>query len=570
MKISELLQKDYWYRRVNQDVIEIPFPTNAQRYREVQFSDGIQRRRLTNDDFLNELSPSAHSINSKYWSTRPIRELVARDVEEHNADGSVSIKKVREWVVTGYDSVETVRLGLQMRFANAKASFFAAKGFNISNETRDSVSYDTLMSWKDVAGLDVGYLEVVQSCFKSGDAAIYLFKEGNIINFKVFSSLYGDTLYPSYDDKRNPVVAREYNLNGKHAVDIFTVDSVETWVQGIDNKLESSNTAIATWWSKVKGWFKNTDFAASDDGWVRIAKRENQICNFLNPCVYFRIDDVVWGVAQDDIEGLERSMSYLSEEVKNMAYPELFVKATKIESMPPIGAHGRTWAVKGSAEDIKAADIKSVDKPDMSNMATVDFKHRHDSIVRSTMSVFVDPELVKSSDISGVGIKVLYGPEIQFAQTMWPQFYHQIKYMVEVFKSLVAKIENNDKIATLRTSIWQEIYLPEDEAARIKNELDQLYAKAKSRKAVMADLNNQHLGDYEQIMREWEEELEMKARIPAEEKAKVDAKYKDVSDIQEPHPLSVHNNDNEDDGNNKTNPNLPKINNQSPGKTLLS
>lgn len=569
MNVSELLKKDYWYRRVNAESTEIPYPTNSQRYRDVQFTDGIQRRRLTNDDFLNELSPSAHSINSKYWSTRPIRELVTKDVEIQNPDGSISIKKVKDWVITGYDSVETVRLGFQMRFANAKASFFAAKGFNISNETKDSESYDTLMSWKDIAGLDVGYLEVVQSCFKSGDAAIYLFKEGNTINYKVFSSLYGDTLYPSYDEDHNPVVAREYSLNGKRAVDIFTVNSTETWILGASIEQNSDKPyGVKTWWERVRGWFKGSDFAQSEDGWIRVSKRDNQICNYLNPCVYFRIDDVVWGVAQDDIEGLERSMSYLSEEVKNMAYPEMFVKATKIESMPPIGAHGRTWAVKGTADDIKAADIKSIDKPDMSNMATVDFKHRHDSIVRSTMSVFVDPELVKSSDISGVGIKVLYGPEIQFAQTMWPQFYHQIKYVVEVFKALVAKIESNDKIAGLRTSIWQEIYLPEDEAAKIKNELDQLYAKAKSRKAVMADLNNQHLGDYEQIIREWEEELEIKARIPAEEKAKVDAKYKDIQYTQEPHPLSVHNND-DGDSNNKTNPSLPKVNNQSNGKSIL-
>lgn len=569
MNVSELLKKDYWYRRVNAESTEIPYPTNSQRYRDVQFTDGIQRRRLTNDDFLNELSPSAHSINSKYWSTRPIRELVTKDVEIQNPDGSIAIKKVKDWVITGYDSVETVRLGFQMRFANAKASFFAAKGFNISNETKDSESYDTLMSWKDIAGLDVGYLEVVQSCFKSGDAAIYLFKEGNTINYKVFSSLYGDTLYPSYDEDHNPVVAREYSLNGKRAVDIFTVNSTETWILGASIEQNSDKPyGVKTWWERVRGWFKGSDFAQSEDGWIRVSKRDNQICNYLNPCVYFRIDDVVWGVAQDDIEGLERSMSYLSEEVKNMAYPEMFVKATKIESMPPIGAHGRTWAVKGTADDIKAADIKSIDKPDMSNMATVDFKHRHDSIVRSTMSVFVDPELVKSSDISGVGIKVLYGPEIQFAQTMWPQFYHQIKYVVEVFKALVAKIESNDKIAGLRTSIWQEIYLPEDEAAKIKNELDQLYAKAKSRKAVMADLNNQHLGDYEQIIREWEEELEIKARIPAEEKAKVDAKYKDIQDTQEPHPLSVHNND-DGDSNNKTNPSLPKVNNQSNGKSIL-
>jgi hypothetical protein len=263
----------------------------------------------------------------------------------------------------------------------------------------------------------------------------------------------------------------------------------------------------------------------------------------------------VWGSAQEDISGLERAMSYVAEESKNIAFPDMFVKATKIDNMPAIGAHGRTWAARGTADEIKAADVKAIEKPNMSDIATVDLKNRLDSILRTTMSVFIDPEIVKSSDISGVGIKVLYGPEIQFAQNMWPQFYSQLKYMVEVFKALVAKIEKNGAIATLRTSIWQEIYLPEDEAAKVKLELDQLYARAKSRKAVMADLNNQHLGDAEQIIKEWIEELDIKARIPAIASAEVQAEYGEGDQSAQV--------------NDEIDPNRPNITNQAAGISVL-
>lgn len=146
--------------------------------------------------------------------------------------------------------------------------------------------------------------------------------------------------------------------------------------------------------------------------------------------------------------------------------------------------------------------------------------------------------------------------EVQFAQNMWTKFYPQLKYLVEVFKHLVAKITNRGEIATLRTSIWQEIYLPEDESAKVKMELDKMYAKAQSRKATISNLGNQHIGDEEQIMKEYEEELRLKSRIPAEEKAKIEKQYRTESAKEQ---------DLDED-----NPSKPKINNQALGKAILN
>lgn len=554
MNISELLVKPYWYRRVNSDAMEVPPPTNTNGYLEIQFNDDVRRRALTTDDFINELTPSAHTINAKYWSTRPVQELVEREIDATDDNGNPIKKKIKEWVVTSYDDMETVRLGLQKRFALAKSSFFAANGFNICNETPDTKHFDRLSSWKDIAGLDVAFLELAQSVFQTGDGAIYLYMIDNTIEFKVFSALYGDKLYHSYDDKHRPVVAREYFIDNKRAVDIFRTTSIETWVQA-DVAKETGENGIKSFWSKIRHWFRNSDFAESEDGWRRIRNEETQITSNLNACVYFRIDDVVWGVAQDDIEGMERAMSYIAEECKSMAFPDMFVKATKIDSMPPMSAHGRTWAVRGDADDIKAADVKAIEKPDMSNIATVDLKNRYDSIMRATMSVFVDPELVKSSDISGTGIKILYGPEIQYAQNMWTKFYPQLKYLVEVFKHLVAKIENDGAYASMLTSVWQEIYLPEDEAAKVKMELDKLYAKAQSRQATMSNLGNQHLGDYERIMKEYEEELRLKAKVPTETKLQLEQQYGSPTEIIEV----------EDE----PNPNKPNVDNNAKGKSIL-
>ena len=98
--------------------------------------------------------------------------------------------------------------------------------------------------------------------------------------------------------------------------------------------------------------------------------------------------------------------------------------------------------------------------------------------------------------------------------------------MVEVFKRLGGKVEGNPtEYADLRLSVCLDVWIPQNDAERIKNELDQVYARVKSRSAAMADIGNQHIDDEQKIIEEWIQELELKSRIPAEEAEKIEQKY---------------------------------------------
>ena len=74
MNISELLKKDYWVRRVVPDKSSlIPTAGSAVSYKQPLLrSYGVGYVNLTQDNFLNEINPAAHDINSQYQSTRPI------------------------------------------------------------------------------------------------------------------------------------------------------------------------------------------------------------------------------------------------------------------------------------------------------------------------------------------------------------------------------------------------------------------------------------------------------------------------------------------------------------------
>lgn len=531
MNISEHLIKDYWLRRVvpmdgtfNKRIA----PTNhLVKYRTPHVTGlGATFMYLTQDDFLNEIEPTAHAIFDKYMSKRAI----------YAPTGEKDKSGKEKWAITGYDEVESVALGLQARIASTKASHMAADGFWIANESHkndENVNrdFDILSSWKDYVGLDTALMELTISTFKTGDAAILLYQgPDNNIHYKVFSYLYGDILYPGIDDDGNPTLYRQYQFQGRMAVDVYTTKFHETWVKSDTDKEEEK-----TWLEKVKGWLKPSPEARSEDGFIRIKRNDAQAGEDMLQVIYFRIPDIPSGVAETSIQQLEKACSYISEEVKTSAFPILFLKSEKIMSLPPSRLNGKTIGVKGSSETVKNSDAKFLTPPDASNIATLNVTTLMDNITRSTMSVFIEPDILKAGADSSTTIKILFAPEIQWCQNTWVYFFEPMKQLMEVFKRLVGKVEGRyTDFASLKVSVGQNIWIPQNESERIKNELDQVYAKTKSRRAAMTDIGNKHINDEEVIKAEWEYELKIKAEIPAQVKAEYGSTETDPNDDDDP------------------------------------
>ena len=141
MNISDKLNKNYWRRRINPDS-PIQIPTNVAGYRStIKGGFGSCYRNLTQEDFLNEISSFAHKINSRDMSTRAIYR---HSLTEKDPNGNPT------WEVAGYEDVEVVCTGIQQEKAERKASFCAADGFKISDESKnqDAVN-DTMHSLRE-------------------------------------------------------------------------------------------------------------------------------------------------------------------------------------------------------------------------------------------------------------------------------------------------------------------------------------------------------------------------------------------------------------------------------------
>lgn len=523
MNISEHLQKEFWKRRITPDAPQRHMPVNTEYYVHPNptFYNGGDYAYYTQEDFMRENEPSAHDINSRYMSLRPVYDV--RDVEVKDDNGNV-IGTEPQWYVSEFEPKETVRFGFQKRNNSSKSAFMAGNGFWICHEDKSHDLGETLNSWKDSAGLNVAWLELVQSCYHTGDGAIYQYVHNGRLCYQVFSYLKGDILFPDVDENRNSVIYRLYTLRGKRAVDIYSTKRVQTWIEG-----ETDREKEQSWINRFGGWFaKNLNWNStkvSEDGWRCIADNAVQTPDGLNPCVYWRVADIPSGIAQEEICKMESAASMVADEVKSTVQAILFMKATNIESMPQKDSTGKVLGVKGTVDELAAADAKYISRPNLSDIATIDLKTKRDAIMQSTMSVDITPEIFRATDPSSAAMKLLFTDTLIWCMNEFVRLYPGLVEMVEVFKHLVAKLEGNGKIATMRTSCGVEFWVPQNESEILKRELDQVQNRVKSRKAAMGDIGNNHIEDYEQINKEWREEIDLKARVPAEAKAQVEAQY---------------------------------------------
>lgn len=480
---------------------------------------------MTQQDFLNEVCSAAHKINSDKMSLRPI----------YGPTGETDKKGKEKWAIVGYDEIETVPISKQWEIISKKISHFAADGFWTASESDDEDAFSTLMSWADTAGMKTAFIEAMWHAMRTGDSAVYWYQtddEDDPIQYEVYGFEEGSTLFPHTEFNGKKSLARKYKFNGHDAVDIFTPDKRETWMH-IDEQMEDYRMFVP----------EGATPEQSEDGYTLVRRSKGQAGNICQ-CIYFRFNDIPTGPVQPSIDKLEDAKTYVGEHLKGSAMPILFMKAEKTTSLPPNSLANKAVGVKGTADSLAHADMKFIAPPDASNIADLHIDGLENDIRDGALSVRIDPEVIKQGSDSSATMKILYGPEMQWAQIHWPEVFKSVKQMMLVFKALVGKVEGDiQRYSKMRISVGQNVWIPQNASETLKNELDQVYARVKSRKAAMQDTGNSHKGDYDQIRKEWEEELTMKAEAGPKAKAKF-GETSDTFGADEPksNPANVDNN----------------------------
>jgi len=420
-KIEDLLQKPFWKRRIYTEYTTTSQTTIDGGTYAMEL-DTQQYTALTQKDFMDELFPSAHKINSSIY--RAMRRKYKFNTTTNKFEFDT------------YEDVERSPIAAQwgIRRHKVTATFGNDVWFGSLGKKKDEVNDElvaTFKSYWEQTGMKDAMSSWGAGLFGTGDAGLYLFRnKENKIEYEIFSYERGDIINKTKDAAGKDIFIRLFSLNGKQAVEIYGEKIIELWV-----KNDAASEADSGLFQKILAWVGGKRGVRSDDGYVKI--KETPHNTGACPVIYFRLSDVVWGAGQQSIENVEKSLSDLRENNKYYAYQIMFLSGG-VMSLPDAEQMGKVIASKsenGKAEILAPADA--------SDTFTTELEKNLKLLWWSLGMTVLSPDEIKAGENTGAFIQNLYWPEIQWAKNMISDLRPALREVVALFTTLVGLCERD-------------------------------------------------------------------------------------------------------------------------------
>jgi len=421
MKIEDLLQKPYWKRRIYseysattttaEDGVTYPMALDTQQY-----------AALTQKDFMDELCPSAHQINSSVYRAMRAKFKFNTATNKFEADGWADVERSP---IAAQEGV--LRHKVTGSFGND--IWFGSLGKK-KDETNDEL-VATFKSYWEQTGMKDALSSWGRGLYGCADAGLYQYRnEDDKIEYKVFTYEKGDIINKTKDEKGNDIFIRLFRFNGKQAVEIYGDKVIELWV-----KDELSSELDKGLFKKILAWVGGIRGDISEDGYVKIKETAHNTGRC--PVTYWRLDDVVWGKGQPAMENIEKSLSDLRENNKYYAYQIMFLSGG-VMSLPEADQMGKVIASKsenGKAEILKPADA--------SDTFTIELEKNLKLLWWTLGMTVLSPDEIKAGENTGAFIQNLYWPEIQWAKNMISELRPALSEIISLFTQLVGLCEKD-------------------------------------------------------------------------------------------------------------------------------
>lgn len=441
MKIGDLLVKPTWRRR------QPPKSANSRKKSAVMTEipmafDTGSFIEYTQSDFLNELHPSSHLINSVAYRSERTKYKYNIETKKNEPDGLEEVERIAVAIQEGLRRHKRTHT-----FGNDM--WFGSEG---GGEDNDALVALHRSHW-NMTGMTDALSSWGGAMFGTGDAALYLYREGNKINYKVFSYENGDVFTMRKDKEGKDLFVRLFLVNGARAVELYGSKDISLWVQekGVTEEViitpEGAEVNVGEW---------------SEDGYRLISRVSHGSTQC--PVIYHRRSDVVWGPGQSTIEHIEKLLSDLGENNKYYAYQILFLSGG-VMTLPDVGSMGKVIASK-----TKEGDAKILQPADASNTFTVDLEKNLDLLWECTATVVIEPKELKAGENTGAFIKNLYWREVQWSTNEIADLRPSLSRIVSVFSEYVGMIEGKTtEFSKLKMSFLLEPFVPKNLTEEITN-----------------------------------------------------------------------------------------------------
>lgn len=414
---------------------------------------------LSQEEMLRQYYPSGHKINN---------ELLFPDIWKKDPETNKWYKQSITRCALAFQQIITTKhiihiVGNDVQFELSEDEKSSQKDgldgeLEASIELQDDDSTKLLSifksGWIDL-DMEIRFYEAVRSYMITADCAIvgFIQKDGTP-SFRTFSFLNDDKLYPHLNSITGEMelFARkyyDYDDEGEAVTEWVEVWD-DTYIYRCKHSLKPKNVTS----------FIKTIFGLNGFEIVEQVRHGFPFC----PVAYARNEDgPCWAAGQQTIENFEEALSYFFENNKAFAFPILLLSGDGIE------LHGdMNGSVKSISIDSSDGDAHFLENNDISASYNTLLTKFYDLIYEQTFTV--KPPELKSGDLPGVALKLLYSPAIECAicdaQKLQP-FLNKLVKMVKFSWGL--KKECQADLMKLGINAWIEPYVHQNDSELVTN-----------------------------------------------------------------------------------------------------
>ena len=411
--------------------------------------DTLYRVVKTQQDFLREFYPSGHRI----CDPEEYPDILKQNPEDHRW----YIQRIQRTTFAFQQVIYTKHL---LHLTGNDVQFEIADG----SDTEREEQYQELLTafrkgWLQ-HDMEVRHFEAVSGYMKVAEAAVVgFFTPDGKFAARTLSFDRGDTLYPHFDPLTGQLVAfarkyYDYDTDGKQKIE---------WVEAWDErKFYRFKNVIDRGLAKnivkrIANIFGVSEFSC-------VEEKEHGF-PFL-PVAYVRNDDgPCWANVQRNIEDYEEAFSYLCENNKAYAFPIL----TLTGDGDDISVSGDT---NGSAKTIMITDTDGkaefINGTDASNAFATQLNKSYELIYE--LSFTVKPPELKSGDLPGVALKLLYSPALESAMNDAQRMQPFLDTLVRIAKyGIGVETGQMASMTALPLNAWNEPYIHQNDTELVTN-----------------------------------------------------------------------------------------------------
>lgn len=411
------------------------------RFRRIAVKESNQFVQVNQSDFPREYYTSGHKINNTDYYPDKIK--YDEEKKQFFTQKVIRVAFPFQYIISAQQLVHLCGNDIK----------FELSGDKQTQKEKDVIAKMT-QGWLD-KNMEVVFYEFAKSVKNTADGAIVFSMYNGKLYTKNLSFSNGDKLYPHYNSITGDLeyFAREYSD--------FDVDGneVTSWVELWDEKYfyryKRSKDGVKNVINNIKKFFNIEDYALvsqSPHGFKRV------------PVAYLRNDDgACWSQVQDLIDKFELAISHLCQNNMAFAFPIMVLKGSNVEVQGDV--YGDVKAISISEDN---GDAHYISAP----QASESFKIQLETLLKGIFlgSFTVLPPEIKSGDLPGVAIKLIYSPSYERALIDAKEFDKALDTIVELYKYGYG-IECGMASAFQQTHIfaWIEPYIHSNTAELIQN-----------------------------------------------------------------------------------------------------